>query len=130
MENESLLQRIGPQDRAIFHLRYFEGYTAREIAEMLNLPAGTVRSRLSRCRKSLKNELEETDMANKLMINCASCDARNIAEENYTHYESITINSATVLTNAEAKAVMNRLPVTLNCAQRHRGGGRCGLPHC
>ena len=55
-------------------------------------------------------------MANKLMINCASCDARNIAEENYTHYESITINSATVITNAEAKAVMNRLPVTLNCA--------------
>ena len=45
VENESLLQRIGPQDRAIFHLRYFEGYTAREIAEMLNLPAGTVRSR-------------------------------------------------------------------------------------
>ena len=35
-----------------------EGCTAREIGEMLNLPPGTVRSRLSRCRKYLKENLE------------------------------------------------------------------------
>lgn len=55
-------------------------------------------------------------MAKKLMINCATCDARNALEENYAHYEQITINCAMVLTSPNAKAVMNKLPFTLNCA--------------
>ena len=55
-------------------------------------------------------------MAKKLMINCANCDARNVLEENYAHYEQITINCAMVLTSPNAKAVMNKLPITLNCA--------------
>ena len=55
-------------------------------------------------------------MAKKLMINCATCDARNAQEENYAHYEQITINCAMVLTSPNAKAVMNKLPFTLNCA--------------
>jgi hypothetical protein len=56
------------------------------------------------------------NMAKKLMINCATCDARNIAEENYAHYEQITVNCAMVLTSPKAKTVMNKLPFTLNCA--------------
>jgi len=55
-------------------------------------------------------------MAKKLMINCATCDARNALEENYAHYEQITIHCAVVLTSPNAKAVMNKLPFTLNCA--------------
>ena len=55
-------------------------------------------------------------MAKKLMINCATCDARNALEENYAHYEQITINCAMVLTSPQGKAVMNKLPFTLNCA--------------
>jgi len=55
-------------------------------------------------------------MAKKLMINCATCDARNVQEENYQHYEQIVINCATVLTSPGAKAMMNKLPFTLNCA--------------
>lgn len=55
-------------------------------------------------------------MAKKLMINCATCDARNVLEENYAHYEQITVNCAMVLTSPDAKAVMNKLPFTLNCA--------------
>ena len=58
IENAMLLQSIHPQDRAIFQLRYFEGYTAEEIAQMMNLPPGTIRSKLSRCRKQLKQSLE------------------------------------------------------------------------
>ena len=58
IENALLLQSISPQDRAIFQLRFFNGYTAEEISQMLNLPPGTVRSRLSRCRKLLKQNLE------------------------------------------------------------------------
>lgn len=55
-------------------------------------------------------------MAKKLMINCATCDTRKALEENYTHYEAITINAATVLTNAQGKVLLNSLPITLNCA--------------
>jgi len=55
-------------------------------------------------------------MAKKLLINCATCDARNALEENYAHYEQITINCAMVLTSPNAKAMMNKLPFTLNCA--------------
>ena len=55
-------------------------------------------------------------MAKKLIVNCATCDARKILEENYSHYEQITVNCATVLSGPNAKAVMSRLPLTLNCA--------------
>lgn len=55
-------------------------------------------------------------MAKNLIINCATCDARNALEENYAHYEQITINCAMVFSNPNAKAVMNKLPFTLNCA--------------
>lgn len=55
-------------------------------------------------------------MAKKLVINCATCDARNALEENYACYEQITINCAMVLTSPNAKKVMNKLPFKLNCA--------------
>lgn len=54
IENAMVLQSIAPLDRTIFQLRYFDGYTSEEISQMLKLPPGTVRSRLSRCRKHLK----------------------------------------------------------------------------
>ena len=59
IENAMVLQSIHPQDRAIFQLRYFDGYSAEEISQMMNLPPGTVRSKLSRCRKYLKQNLEK-----------------------------------------------------------------------
>jgi RNA polymerase sigma-70 factor (ECF subfamily) len=58
VENAMLLQSINPQDRAIFQLRYFDGYSAEEISQMMNLPPGTIRSKLSRCRKYLKQNLD------------------------------------------------------------------------
>ena len=59
LENTILLQSLSPTDRAMFQLRYFDGYTAKEIAQMLHLPPGTVRSRLSRCRTFLKHYLDK-----------------------------------------------------------------------
>lgn len=40
-------------------LHYMEGYRTEEIAQMLHLPGGTVRSRLRRARMALKSLLEE-----------------------------------------------------------------------
>lgn len=58
-ENDLVLQKLTPEDRMLFTLRYMEGYHASEISEMLHIPSGTIRARLSRCRKYLKQLMEE-----------------------------------------------------------------------
>ena len=48
--------------KAPVYLYYYEGYTVAEIARMLRLPANTIKTRLSRARKALKQQLGgETD---------------------------------------------------------------------
>lgn len=42
-------------------LHYVEGYEVREVARLLRLPEGTVKSRLMRGRAMLKKQLEEED---------------------------------------------------------------------
>ena len=42
-------------------LSVLEGYTMREIAEMLALPQGTVSSKLSRSLKKLRLQLQDID---------------------------------------------------------------------
>ena len=47
-----------PQDqRSVLHLAIVDGFTCKEIAELLSLPMGTVMSRLSRGRVSLRDHL-------------------------------------------------------------------------
>ena len=58
-ENQLVLAMLPPEDRALFHLRYEEGYNASELAEMFHVPPGTIRARLSRCRSLLKKKLYE-----------------------------------------------------------------------
>lgn len=58
VENQLLLSRLSDADRALYHLRYEEGYNATELSRMLGIPAGTIRARLSRMRTLLKNMLE------------------------------------------------------------------------
>ncbi|RKI66069.1 RNA polymerase sigma factor [bacterium 1xD42-67] len=59
-EREELeeLFSLPPEDRAAIHLHYYEGYTTDEIAGMLGVRPGTVRSRLSRARERLRKLLE------------------------------------------------------------------------
>jgi RNA polymerase sigma factor (sigma-70 family) len=52
------LERIPPEQRAVLLLRQFEGLSEREVAQALNLPVGTVRSRLHRARASFRKEWE------------------------------------------------------------------------
>jgi RNA polymerase sigma-70 factor (ECF subfamily) len=53
------LARIRPEYREVVVLRYQEGLTHPEIAEMLGLPAGTVKTYLHRARKELAEILSE-----------------------------------------------------------------------
>jgi RNA polymerase sigma-70 factor, ECF subfamily len=64
--NSSMLERIEmaqaldalPQDhRAVLLLGVVEGFTCREVSEILSVPMGTVMSRLSRAREALREKL-------------------------------------------------------------------------
>ena len=48
--------------RAVIHLHYFEGLPVTEIAQMLQMPEGTVKSQLSRGRALLRDMLEEVEL--------------------------------------------------------------------
>jgi len=51
------LQMLKPDYRIVVTLRYIEGYSTKETADILNIPQGTVLSRLSRGQEKLKNIL-------------------------------------------------------------------------
>ena len=53
------LETLGPQDRAIVLLAEVNGWKGPEIAESLGLSPGQVRTRLSRSRARLREELAE-----------------------------------------------------------------------
>lgn len=53
------LDRVSPDNREILVLKDMAGFTYREISEILELPQGTVASRLYRAREALRPVLEE-----------------------------------------------------------------------
>lgn len=48
---------LGEQHRQIIILYYYDGFSTKEIAKILKIPEGTVKSRLSRARENLKEIL-------------------------------------------------------------------------
>lgn len=59
VEVNLLLCRLSPQDRALFYLRYAEGYNATELGEMFHQPPSTIRARLAKARQQLQLYLME-----------------------------------------------------------------------
>jgi RNA polymerase sigma-70 factor (ECF subfamily) len=55
--------RLSPEERLTITLYYYEGYDTREIAKLTEVSEGTVRSRLSRGRSSLRAMLQEKEAA-------------------------------------------------------------------
>lgn len=51
------LDSLAEEHRAVLMLSVVEGFTCREMAEILNIPLGTVMSRLSRARDALRTRL-------------------------------------------------------------------------
>ena len=54
---QDAIQKLEPKFRAVIVLRLIEGYSTEETAAVLNIPMGTVLSRLSRAQKKLKDKL-------------------------------------------------------------------------
>jgi RNA polymerase sigma-70 factor (ECF subfamily) len=55
----SALMKLDPKFRIVVTMRMLQGYSTKETAEALELPQGTVLSRLSRAQKQLKEILEK-----------------------------------------------------------------------
>ena len=55
--------QLSPEERLTITLYYYEGYDTREIAKLTEVSEGTVRSRLSRGRASLRAMLQEKEAA-------------------------------------------------------------------
>lgn len=53
------LMNLDPKFRVIVAMRMLQGYSTRETAEILDLPLGTVLSRLSRAQEQMKEILEK-----------------------------------------------------------------------
>ena len=64
LDLKAAFARLSPESRLAVTLYYYEGYRITEIAALLNEPEGTVKSRLSRARKALRQELQEVSYAN------------------------------------------------------------------
>lgn len=53
------VRMLPPKCRIVVHLFYYEGYSSKEIADILHIREATVRTRLVRARKLLKEQLKE-----------------------------------------------------------------------
>jgi len=56
---EKALSELEPKFRTVVILRLIQGYSTRETAEMLDLPQGTVLSRLARAQDKLKEVIKD-----------------------------------------------------------------------
>lgn len=54
-----LIARLPESEKALFNMRYFEGYNSKELGEIFDLPPATVRSRLASAKRRLREWIEE-----------------------------------------------------------------------
>lgn len=65
---QNALRELDPKQRAVLVLRYLHDYNIAEIAQILGLPEGTVKSRLFHARKVLRQRLEHSYGAPDLLL--------------------------------------------------------------
>ena len=61
-ETRNLVKKLSPDFRETVMLYYFEDFSVKEIAEILNIAEGTVKSRLARARKELEKQLLQNEL--------------------------------------------------------------------
>lgn len=61
----AIIQELPDKYRLVFNLYVLDGFSHKEIAEMVNVSVGTSKSNLSRARSILKEKIEENEFKNK-----------------------------------------------------------------
>jgi len=59
------MQNLDPEQRAVMELICIEGHSYTEVAEMLDIPIGTVTSRLARGRTALKKAMYDFEVSSR-----------------------------------------------------------------
>ena len=59
-----LIKKLQPEYRAVFNMYVIDGYSHLEISDILNIPIGTSKSRLSRARSVLQESLKKIEQVN------------------------------------------------------------------
>ncbi len=54
---QTALNKIGKKYKIVLLMYYMEGFSYNEISEILNVPLGTVKTRIRRAKEAIKNEL-------------------------------------------------------------------------
>ena len=62
LDLRAAFSRLPRESRLAVTLYYFEGYSTKEIAMLLDEPLGTVKSRLSRARQAMRSDLAEQEV--------------------------------------------------------------------
>ena len=55
------LRKLSGERRALINLRYVEGFEIREMARILDIPEGTVKSRLHSARQQIQDIMKRSD---------------------------------------------------------------------
>ncbi|MTI67167.1 MAG: sigma-70 family RNA polymerase sigma factor [Firmicutes bacterium] len=58
MDLNNSLNKLSPSDKSLIYMKYYLGYTLKEISELMDLPLSTVKTRIYKNLKLLKKELE------------------------------------------------------------------------
>ncbi len=64
-----IIQQLPDRYRLVFNLYVLDGYSHKEIAEMLTISAGTSKSNLARARNILKQKIETNQEPTKVRLN-------------------------------------------------------------
>ena len=59
---QELLEQLNEDEKSVVILRFYENYTFKEIAELLDMPLGTAKSILYRALSKLRKEFKEADI--------------------------------------------------------------------
>ncbi|WP_100334145.1 sigma-70 family RNA polymerase sigma factor [Bacillus alkalisoli] len=61
MDLEKVFDRLNTEQKTIILLRFYKNYSIKEIADFLNKPEGSVKSKLHRTLAQMRSELEKDD---------------------------------------------------------------------
>ena len=59
---QELIEQLNVDEKSIVILRFYEGYSFKEIAQILNIPLGTAKTTLYRALGKLRKHFEEVDI--------------------------------------------------------------------
>lgn len=59
---QELLEQLNEDEKSVVILKFYEGYSFKEIADLLNIPLGTAKSVLYRALNKLRKNLKEADI--------------------------------------------------------------------